>query len=1375
MIWRLRSIAVCSLLTAIAFIQDPGLTAADTKVDLVVNPAGWLARALHLWNPITNFGEVQNQAYGYLWPMGPFFAAGAALDIPAWAVQRLWWALLFCVAYMGIVALATRLAIGTPMARVIAGVAFALSPRLLTEVGSISIEAWPTAIAPWVLVPLAGLSRANAPLRRGLMLSALAVCCAGGVNATAVLATVPLALLWLAGLPGTPRRRLAAVSGWCLAVLCATAWWLVPLFLLGRFSPPFLDYIETASVTTRHTDLTSVLRGTSHWLAYLTGPYGPQLSAGHRLATEPLLLAATVAVAAIGVAGLARSGMPHRRFLIAGLLLGTGLVGFGHLSNLDTGMTGPVQDFLDGVGAPLRNVHKFDVLIRLPLALGLAHLVGVFARAAAISGHGWHLARRRSVVITAAALAAVTGAASPVVTAGLVNGGYQHVPGYWREAAAWLNANTGRDHVLIVPSARFPHYAWGSPTDEITQPLLERSWGVRNAIPLTPPGTIRMLDAIDAVLAGGAGSAGLADLLARNDIRYVVLRSDLDYGKTGTARPIQVRQALERSPGLERVESFGPDVGGGMVAGGHYDYGMHPPLPAIEVFKVRRPVYPVGLYDASAVTTVVGGPESLLELAATGQITGAPTILAGDLGAGRPPGPVAITDGLRHRDVLFGRGQDNASATLAADDPTAQTPVSDYLPSWASQWLTQARYLGISAVTASSSWATPHPDEGSRPEHLPFAAIDGDPATSWRTAPFRPAEGQWLELTLASPKRITEVAITFDLMADNVATQVLLVAGLQQATGEIDDGRAKFVLDGSLVSRVRVLITQAAGTLRTGQGGVGISEIAIPEVTATRSLVVAAGPATQRPASVVLSAAPSVSSCFFVQGSARCNPGVARGSEDAGRIDRTVTLPTAGSYTPSLWARPKPGPELDALIDKMVAGTTPAPVAKVSSRGVAEPAGRPGAVIDGDPSTAWYAADGDGSPSLRLAWAAPRTITGLRLALDPQVAATRPESITVVSSDGVRSGLLNSDGVIVFDRPIRTDEIAIFFLDRAPARSLDPYSMWSQPLPFAVGEVTALPDQPAVPANLDRRIELPCGSGPGVQAGGKTLQTKLSPTLRDLVELREVPASICVPAAGGTLALAAGEARIVVTGSALATPTTLALAAAATVAATQTLPEIGSWSANRRVLTVAAGEQPRVLVVRENTNPGWKATMGGFTLPAVVLDGWQQGWWIAPGLGGQVTLSYEPDRTFRVALASGGGLVAGVVLVAFIPARRRQTRPNRAARRTRPWLAVAVGAVGLALVGGPWAVLIALTVIVALSAYRLARHDVSKVDRRRVRVSVSWLRLWLPPLLVCLAGLASWRSATPELDALAQLLALGAMVVLWLSMTAWPLPQRRPR
>jgi len=149
--WRL---AVAVGFVAVAFIQAPGRVVADTKLDLIVAPARFLGRSLLAWDPYAGFGQLQNQAYGYLFPMGPFYLLGHVAGVPDWVVQRAWWALLLVVAYTGLLALADELGIGTPTTRLVAAAAFALSPRVLSSLGALSVESWPFALAPWILLPL---------------------------------------------------------------------------------------------------------------------------------------------------------------------------------------------------------------------------------------------------------------------------------------------------------------------------------------------------------------------------------------------------------------------------------------------------------------------------------------------------------------------------------------------------------------------------------------------------------------------------------------------------------------------------------------------------------------------------------------------------------------------------------------------------------------------------------------------------------------------------------------------------------------------------------------------------------------------------------------------------------------------------------------------------------------------------------------------------------------------------------------------------------------------------------------------------------------------------------------------------------------------
>lgn len=99
-------------------------------------------------------GQVQNQAYGYFFPHGAFFALGDILSVPPWITQRVWWALLLVAGFWGIVRLAESLGVGSRSSRIIAGgVAFAFSPRVLTTLGSISSETLPMMLAPWSFCP----------------------------------------------------------------------------------------------------------------------------------------------------------------------------------------------------------------------------------------------------------------------------------------------------------------------------------------------------------------------------------------------------------------------------------------------------------------------------------------------------------------------------------------------------------------------------------------------------------------------------------------------------------------------------------------------------------------------------------------------------------------------------------------------------------------------------------------------------------------------------------------------------------------------------------------------------------------------------------------------------------------------------------------------------------------------------------------------------------------------------------------------------------------------------------------------------------------------------------------------------------------------
>ena len=188
--------------------------------------------------------------------MGPFHWLLDSLSVPDWITQRLWWSVVLCVAFLGVWKLCNALQYGVPWTRFAVALFYALSPRMLGELSITSIEVWPIAMAPWVLLPLVTPRARSGWWRVGW--SAVAFALVGGVNAVATGATLVLPAIWLIT-RRLDRSTLKVAVGWLGCVVAVSIWWLVPLMLLGRYSPPFLDWIENARGHDRHGECVRVL------------------------------------------------------------------------------------------------------------------------------------------------------------------------------------------------------------------------------------------------------------------------------------------------------------------------------------------------------------------------------------------------------------------------------------------------------------------------------------------------------------------------------------------------------------------------------------------------------------------------------------------------------------------------------------------------------------------------------------------------------------------------------------------------------------------------------------------------------------------------------------------------------------------------------------------------------------------------------------------------------------------------------------------------------------------------------------------------------------------------------------------------------------
>ena len=364
----------------------------------------------------------------------------------------------------------------------------------------------------------------------------------GAINAVATLSACLCAVVWL--LAHRPNRTWWRFTAWWLGcTVLAVTWWVVALLHLGRISPPFLDFIESSGVTTQWMSLTEMLRGTGAWTPYVA----PGATAGAPLVTGSVAVLATTLVAAAGLAGLALRTMPARGRLITMLLIGVALLAAGYSGGLGSPIAAQVQAFLDADGTPLRNLHKLEPLLRLPLALGLAHLLGRIPLPGSAPRPVWraafaHPENDKRVAVGVVVLAALTAATSLAWTSRLTPpGAFDAIPQYWHDTAAWLDEHNtaaagpaggdgesdtaGGDgasspagpagRVLVAPGAPFATQVWGNSHDEPLQVLGDSPWGVRDSIPLTPPETIRALDSVQRLFASGRPSAGLADTLNR--------------------------------------------------------------------------------------------------------------------------------------------------------------------------------------------------------------------------------------------------------------------------------------------------------------------------------------------------------------------------------------------------------------------------------------------------------------------------------------------------------------------------------------------------------------------------------------------------------------------------------------------------------------------------------------------------------------------------------------------------------------------------------------------------------------------------------------------------------------------------------------------
>jgi arabinofuranan 3-O-arabinosyltransferase len=1243
--------------------NDPGRMFFDTKLSVDLNPYGFYASLWHLMDPLNTFGALNDQAIGYAVPMAPFYLAGHLAHVPVWLTERLWLSLIIAVGFGGLVKLADALGIGSPVSRILAGLAFALWPTFTIVIGSTSAAALPGMLAPWAVLPLTTAVRGRGGVIGPAARSGAVVLCMGGVNAAVTIDALLLPGLFI--LTYARGRRLVSLAlCWGGAVAMATAWWALPLLLQGRYAFNFLPYVEQASTTTGTMSAAAALRGAGNWTAYLNLGT-PWLPAGWAMVGTPMAIIAGAAAAACGLYGLAMRSMPAA----AWLRLSAGVAAAGALAGYGGALGGPfhqaVDHLLDGSLAPFRNVYKLEPVIAAALALGLAHAAATWL-ARAPGRRASPIQRVFTVEARAVVGLVLVGLMLPYLSGQVLNpGSFSAVPRYWYQAAAFLAARSPLNTALVVPADAHGEYLWGDPIDDPLVALARSPWAESGLVPYGGAGSQILLETAENAIESGEQVSGLPGYLQRAGVRYIVVRNDLDPGQVGYTSAALVHQTLALS-GFTRVASFGPPIGGAQIEprATREQQAALPSYPAVEVYAApgagltgSAPPSPVSTLPVSQTVVVNGGPDSLLQL--TGQHLlgpGQPAIIAGDLLPVRPA-RWAVTDGQRRADTLFGLVNANVSYTYAATETNpagagqlgrAGGPPRQLLPVPASGHETVAVLSGAASVTVSSygSWIADTQQDD------PVNAFDGDPATAWAEGNERTPVGQWIQINFTGrldlPARVgirllddstdREIAslLRVSTAAGSTTTQVTATGAIQPLN--VVPGRTRWL---------RITIV-GAQRVSLGYPGAGISDVLIPGVRVTRLLRPAPDPAGQQAASVVFSFHQQVPSPFAFADPDATPP-----------MARRFTIADPATLRLRASALAVPGPGLDALLDQIGPPGQGVLQVSVASTPGAQPAGFPASLISGSGGTPWTAEDA--SPVIHLSWHGQRRIASM-IVRPAAGLPSRPLSVEITSPDGTRQASIGPGGLVRFATPLTTDRIDVSF-PRVRAATIVTSTGQLETVPVRLSRlsVPALAGLRSVTPDEQARFTLACGRGPALTVDGRVYPTSVSGTIGELSQYLPLRVQLCSP--GGTLSFGAGGHTLTAAEPGPFAVTDLSLTSIS-AAPTTTLDAaravtVGSWQPDQGRLSIGPGAAS-YLEAHENYNPGWAAALNGRELTPVRLDGWQQAFIVPAGPGGTITLSFRPAATYHLALAASA--LAGAILLA-VAAWSFIGRPRRRAGR----------------------------------------------------------------------------------------------------------------
>jgi arabinofuranan 3-O-arabinosyltransferase len=419
------------------------------------------------------------------------------------------------------------------------------------------------------------------------------------------------------------------------------------------------------------------------------------------------------------------------------------------------------------------------------------------------------------------------------------------------------------------------------------------------------------------------------------------------------------------------------------------------------------------------------------------------------------------------------------------------------------------------------------------------------------------------------------------------------------------------------------------------------------------------------------------------------NPNLSLGltSSDDVDMNRKFSLPKSQAATGKGSAVPLPSSLLNSLIQTINPVPVGGLVVTASSTLGGLPRFRAENLVDGS-RMPWIAEVGDHTPSIDISWQGNRHVDSIRLALSS--VAARPIEVSITAGGKRTLIRVPRDGLLTFPS-VFTDSVVIRFVQVAKQALSAPNLVEGLRLPVGLSSVSlpGLMTTPVPRPDMNRAFTLSCGHGPPVQLDGKTVQTSTTGTIGALIDLKPIPFTLCTPLSGLRLSAGAHTFEAVDPYGPFEV-TSLVLQPAENTDTVRIAPRsvsVQQWGAETRTLKVGAGAATYV-VVSQNYNSSWSATMGTHKLTSIRVDGWEQGYLMPAGHAGTVTLSVQTNSLYELLLVLGGLLLVVLVVLALVPSRREES--DVAATRTWPnfWLLLALSAAVIAVVAGPLAIML---------------------------------------------------------------------------------------